>query len=322
MNNIIGSCLILLCTGCVSVSDVVPIGKDKYTVSSEMVMNFPSWPQVKQLSLKHANLYCNGKGQYMEVVGWNLPGVRGMTPLNAELIFKCLTEPDAVPKQTKNSEHSKPKNKDTVPVASGTGFVVSRQGHVLTNHHVIDRCTTIRAHKEGHTHLLTIVATDANNDLAILTFPAPVSGVARFRAGRTIRPGDGVIVVGFPLHGLLASEANVTTRTVSALAGLGNDTRFLQITAPVQSGNSGGPLLDKGGHIVGIVVSKLNAIHIAKATGDIPQNINFAIKDTVARSFLDSQSVEYETGTSSNTLEFADIGAAAKKFTLLLECLR
>ena len=78
----------------------------------------------------------------------------------------------------------------------------------------------------------------------------------------------------------------------------------------------------KGGHIVGIVVSKLNAIHIAKATGDIPQNINFAIKDTVAKSFLDSQSVEYETGTTSNTLEFADIGAAAKKFTLLLECLR
>jgi len=84
MNNIIGGCLILLCTGCVSVTGVVPVGKDKYTVSSEMVMNFPSWPQVKQLSLKHANLYCNGKGQYMEVVGWNLHGVRGWTPLNAE----------------------------------------------------------------------------------------------------------------------------------------------------------------------------------------------------------------------------------------------
>ncbi len=207
-------------------------------------------------------------------------------------------------------------------VASGTGFVVSPQGHVLTNHHVIDRCTTIRTLTEGRTHLLTVVGTDANNDLAVLTFPAPVSSVARFREGRSIRPGDGVVVVGFPLHGLLASEANVTTGTVSALAGIGNDTRYLQITAPVQSGNSGGPLLDVGGHIVGLVVSKLDAIYIAKATGDIPQNINFAIKDTVAKSFLDSQSVEYETGTTSNTLEFADIGAAAKKFTLLLECLR
>ncbi|MEX2492949.1 MAG: serine protease [Nitrospirales bacterium] len=130
------------------------------------------------------------------------------------------------------------------------------------------------------------------------------------------------MVVGFPLHGLLASEANVTTGSVSALAGIGNDTRFLQITAPVQIGNSGGPLLDEGGHIVGLVVSKLDAIHMAKATGDIPQNINFAIKGTVAKSFLDSQSVEYETETSSTSLEIADIGAAAKNFTLLLECLR
>ncbi len=57
-------------------------------------------------------------------------------------------------------------------------------------------------------------------------------------------------------------------------------------------------------------------------TGEIPQNINFAIKGVVAKSFLDSQSVEYETGTFSKTLASAEIGAAAKKFTLLLECHR
>jgi len=206
------------------------------------------------------------------------------------------------------------------PVSSGTGFVVSRQGHVLTNHHVIDGCTTIRATTEGRTNLLTLVGADVKNDLAVLTLPVPFPSVARFRAGRTIRPGDGVVVVGFPLHGLLASEANVTTGTVSALAGIGNDTRFLQITAPVQPGNSGGPLLDEGGRIVGLVVSKLDAMHIAQATGDIPQNINFAIKGVVAKSFLDSQGVEYEISSSSKTLTAAEIGATAKKFTLLLEC--
>ncbi len=129
-------------------------------------------------------------------------------------------------------------------------------------------------------------------------------------------------MVGFPLHGLLASEANVTTGTLSALAGLRNDTRFLQITAPVQPGNSGGPLLDQSGQIVGVVVSKLNAVMFAKATGDIPQNINFAINGAVAKSFLDSQGVEYETGPSSRKVEPAEIGAAAKKFTLLVECYR
>ena len=129
-------------------------------------------------------------------------------------------------------------------------------------------------------------------------------------------------MVGFPLHGLLASEANVTTGTISALAGLGNDTRFLQITAPVQPGNSGGPLLDQSGNIVGVVVSKLDTMRIAKATGDIPQNINFAINGTVARAFLDASGVEYETSASSTSMGAADIGAAAKKFTLIVECYR
>lgn len=208
------------------------------------------------------------------------------------------------------------------PAASGTGFIVSRQGHVLTNHHVIEGCRTLRATSEGHKQQPTIVGTDVENDLALLQLPAPVPSVARFREGRTIRPGDRVVVVGFPLHGLLASEANVTTGTVSALASIGNDTRFLQISAPVQPGNSGGPLLDQASQVVGIVVSKLDALKIATATGDIPQNINFAINGAVAKAFLDSQSVEYEAGASSITMGAAEIGAAAKKFTLLLECRR
>ena len=221
---------------------------------------------------------------------------------------------------TRTSSDRQYETRRSEPTASGTGFVISRQGHVLTNSHVIDGCTTIRTTNEGRKKQLTVVGTDPENDLAVLQLPTPIPGVARFREGRNIRPGDGVVVVGFPLPGLLASEANVTTGTVSALAGIGNDTRFLQITAPVQPGNSGGPLLDQSGQVVGIVVSKLNALTIAKATGDIPQNINFAINGAVAKSFLNSHSVEYEAGASSKRMESAEIGAAAKKFTLLREC--
>ena len=122
--------------------------------------------------------------------------------------------------------------------------------------------------------------------------------------------------------GLLASEANVTTGTVSALAGIGNDTRLLQITVPIQPGNSGGPLLDQSGHVVGIIVSKLDAIKVAKATGDLPQNINFAINGAVAKSFLDANSVEYELASSGKRLESSTVGEQAKKFTLLLECFK
>ena len=80
---------------------------------------------------------------------------------------------------------------------------------------------------------------------------------ATFRDGQNIRPGDGVVVVGYPLRGLLASNANVTTGTISALAGVRDDSRRLQLTAPVQPGDSGGPLLDLSGNVVGVIVATL-----------------------------------------------------------------
>ncbi|MDP3089168.1 MAG: SUMF1/EgtB/PvdO family nonheme iron enzyme [Nitrospira sp.] len=209
---------------------------------------------------------------------------------------------------------------DDSPQSSGTGFVVSRQGHILTNHHVVEGCASIRATVEGIQKEATVIGTDTRNDLAVLKLPGIMPSIAHFREGRNIRAGDSVVLVGFPLHGVLASEANITTGTVSALAGLGNDTRFLQMTAPVQPGNSGGPVFDQSGQIVGVVVSKLDALKVAKVTGDIPQNINFAINGAVAKAFLDSHGVGYETAASGKKLESAEIGAVAKQFTFLLEC--
>jgi len=209
---------------------------------------------------------------------------------------------------------------DDAPISTGTGIAVSRQGHVLTNYHVVENCAAISLISEGKQKELAIIATDSKNDLAILKLSQTLSYIAHFRDGRGVRAGDSIVVVGFPFHNLLASEANVTTGTVSALAGLQNDSRLLQITAPVQPGNSGGPLLDKSGHVVGIVDSKLNAFAVALLTGDIPQNINFAIKDLVARAFMDSHNIPYERSVSAKDLDAADIGDIAKQFTFLLKC--
>jgi S1-C subfamily serine protease len=95
-----------------------------------------------------------------------------------------------------------------------------------------------------------------------------------------VNSGDQVVAIGYPLHGLLTSDLTVTTGIISSLAGLHNDTRFLQISAPVQPGNSG--------NIVGVVTAKLDALRVVKATGEIPQNINFAIKTGALRDFLDN----------------------------------
>jgi S1-C subfamily serine protease len=145
------------------------------------------------------------------------------------------------------------------------------------------------------------------------------------------------------LHGLLASEANVTAGIVSALAGIGNDARFLQVTVPIQPGSSGGPLLDLQSRVVGVVVGKLDALRVASVTGDIPQNVNFAIKSSVVRSFLQASGVTqlrtysiedvarmagtlaeacalsprvFEDGSSHP----AAVGAHAKASTVLVEC--
>jgi hypothetical protein len=96
------------------------------------------------------------------------------------------------------------------------------------------------------------IRTDDRNDLALVR--TRVNGIEplRFReGGKGIRPADGVVALGFPYDGLLATSPQVTTGTVSALAGMNDDTRELQLTAPIQPGNSGGPLLDFSGNVVG-----------------------------------------------------------------------
>lgn len=164
---------------------------------------------------------------------------------------------------------------------------------------------------------------DASNDLAILRLPdGETSAVALFGNSRKARLGAAVTVVGYPLRGLLASGAQVTTGNISALAGIGDDARMLQFTASVQPGNSGGPLLDENGDVIGIVDAKLNALRVAKVTGDVPQNVNFAIKAEVIRTFVEANGIKYNVANGRTRLDTVDIADRAKKFTALVECWR
>jgi S1-C subfamily serine protease len=207
---------------------------------------------------------------------------------------------------------------------SGTGFLISTEGYVVTNNHVIKDCIgDVQGNFVGQAPTkLRIVAADEINDLALLqakgakkTFLQP----AMMRE-MPVRSGDTVVAIGFPYHGLLTSDFTVTTGIVSSLSGILNDTRYLQISAPVQPGNSGGPLLDTSGHVVGVVAAKLNALRFAKATGDIPEDVNFAIKTGTLRDFLDNSAVPYDTELTETELKTADIASAARAYTLLITC--
>lgn len=99
-----------------------------------------------------------------------------------------------------------------------------------------------------------------------------------------------------------------------------NDTRYLQISAAVQPGNSGGPLLDGAGEVVGVVAAKLNALKLAKATGDLHENVNIAIKTGALRDFLDNSAVSYQTAEVKAELKTSEAASNARKFTLLISC--
>ncbi|MCA3325109.1 MAG: trypsin-like peptidase domain-containing protein [Roseomonas sp.] len=205
--------------------------------------------------------------------------------------------------------------------STGTGFVVARD-RVLTNHHVIDGCNAINIRTaDGRTLPATMPArVDVQRDLALLAVPNDPGPVLPFRAN-PVRRGESVVTYGFPLAGLLAAGPTLTTGEVSALAGLANNEQHFQISAPVQQGNSGGPLLDRQGHVMGVIVSKLNAQRIAQRTGDIPQNVNFAVKGTEALGFLRRAGVEPTLRESAPTeLSAAEVGERAHPSTVFIRC--
>lgn len=202
---------------------------------------------------------------------------------------------------------------------SGTGFFVSNGGHLLTNNHVVEGCKNINVIPVGGTPVsASLVARDKANDLAILRTSLSPTVVPALRP--QARLGESVYVFGFPLAGLLSASGNFTTGTVTAVTGVADDTRLLQISAPVQPGNSGGPLVDKFGNVIGVIVSKLNALNVAAATNDIPQNVNFAIKSSIAVNFLESNSLQPDTGAKSRELPAEAIAELAKLFTVRIAC--
>ncbi|RYF30335.1 MAG: serine protease, partial [Comamonadaceae bacterium] len=206
-----------------------------------------------------------------------------------------------------------------VKFSTGSGFFVSKAGHVLTNAHVVNDCTTITARPDGGTPVAAqLLARDAANDLAVLKVPGPSERSLPIRA--SVRLGEGIAAFGFPHSDLLATTGNFTLGNVTALAGLRDDTRYLQVSAPVQSGNSGGPLVDGSGNVVGVVTSKLNALKMAKDQGDLPQNVNFAVKASLASSFLDANQIAYDAGSPGERLDPADLAERAKKASVFITC--
>ena len=205
--------------------------------------------------------------------------------------------------------------------SSGTGFFINDKGVIVTNAHVIKGCQTISVKsRDLGVYTASIITTDVKNDIAVLqlekfdkksTFPA-----LNYRA----RLGESSYVFGYPLTGMLSDTGNFTTGSVSSLQGIGNDSSKLQISTPVQPGNSGGPVLDDKGNLIGIVVGKLDALKNIAATKDIAQNVNFAIKSQILDGVLQAININATSTVSTQIKNSVDIADLAQIISVHIIC--
>jgi len=187
------------------------------------------------------------------------------------------------------------------PQATGTALFITDDGYLLTCAHVVSLpepktadafldarpVTRIEVTVAGKTYSAKLVKTDKANDVAVLKISGTFEALS-LAASRAVKLGDTICTIGFPNTELQGVEPKFTTGEINSLAGIQDDPRQFQISVPVQPGNSGGPLLDSSGNVIGLISARLKDITTLKLTGSLPQNVNYALKSSFISAFLET----------------------------------
>lgn len=175
---------------------------------------------------------------------------------------------------------------------SGSSFLVNQDGTLLTNAHVVGSRKEMKVALRGQEFTATVIATDFANDLAALSTKIKNKLFFKFASADVARE-DEVSAIGFGFGKQFSSDVKATRGIVSALSGIANNYSQFQTDAAIQVGNSGGPLINNSSEIVGIAVAKLDTAAAYQQSGTIAENVNFAIKVSTVKQFLDSNNIEY-----------------------------
>ena len=179
-----------------------------------------------------------------------------------------------------------------IAVGSGSSFAVNAEGTFISNQHVIDGCSKIELMKSGKPLEASVVASDERNDLALIQVSDPLDQEVFYRmSDEPIKVMDNVYVGGYPFGNLLGKNVKVTSGIISSMAGIKDDVSQLMIDAPIQPGNSGGPIFLTNGKLAAVTVASLDSLTILKSVDALPQNTNFGIKLSVLREFLSANNV-------------------------------
>lgn len=207
----------------------------------------------------------------------------GMTTLASDLEMQLSNAGRASPPQ------SPPTTTTARPARSqGSAFIVRPDGLLLTAAHVVQGAKTVAVKCPDRPLLDATIETSApSNDLAVLRVSSVNLPYVSLARPRTLRVGEPVFTVGFPVSGVLGDEPKFTDGSVSALSGVGGEATFIQTTVPVQPGNSGGALLNESGEAVGIMTASAAIRPFLAVAGTLPQNINWAVKAEYAAPLFD-----------------------------------
>jgi len=200
---------------------------------------------------------------------------------------------------------------ERVPVASGTGFFISNDGYVVTNHHVINECGVVKLDHQGKQIDIDVIAFDRINDLALLKSDLDTNSYYRISDKDVVLLQD-IIIAGYPLGKEVSATIKTSKGSVTSLAGFKDNYSEFQTDAALNSGNSGGPIIDETGSVVGIAVADYGA-------NEGVESFNFGIKSSVLRNFLGSNGIAIENQNKRN-MNNSDLSSLISTATVYLEC--
>tara|TARA_Y100000031_G_scaffold51211_1_gene58806 strand:+ start:124 stop:1134 length:1011 start_codon:yes stop_codon:yes gene_type:complete len=226
-------------------------------------------------------------------------------------VYRCkIPEKTVVKKPKKKEPKLKIDNNKIVPASSGTGFIVTRSGQIITNHHVIEGCNIVKVNFKGNETNAKIIAVDKMNDISILQAninPDKVFSVSN----EDVTLLEDVVVAGYPLGKKVSSAIKTHKGVVTALAGYGDNYSNFQTDATINQGNSGGPVVNQKGNVVGIAVALMPA--------ETAQNIFFAVKSSTLKTFANSNGLKF-LPPNNKDLSNKDLGELITEGTVYLEC--
>ena len=254
---------------------------------------------------------------------------------NARLKKQNQSKPKQIAKRPPPKKSPQPKVGST-----GSGFFVSKLGHIITNEHVVRKCGLVTVGNNTNNQVsASVLEKDKRNDLALLRISStkmasvetkslisklglklvPLASEGLFKS-EDVELGEDVLVAGFPHGDFYSDGIKVTKGIVSANKGMGDDSGQFQMDAAVQSGNSGGPVYDENGNIVGVVIAQLDKRKVEKTIGSLPENVNFGIKASTVRQFLTSAGLPTKWSNRTERKSTKELAQIAKNQTVMVVC--